>query len=408
MEQQPTVFVQNPAAVADQTVADRINKGMAIFEERKATLTALREQAQGLKVASVEDRETLALVAVMRKKLKTARVEIEKEGKLMRDHLTDINRKISFKEKELIALILPTEKELMQQEQWVEGEKQRIRKEEAEAHQLRMQSRIDQLAEYGFKVDYMQLEGLGDEDFSKVVQKARVLHEEETASKQEANRLRLEAEERERQALEQEKNALEKQRWEQAEKEKQLQIQLEQLQKDADAARKKRLNNRANQLMGMGLKYNGSGYSYKSVIVDYKDITEAEEDAWDGLIEKTQPLLAEIKAEEVRLQEETQTRLQQEQAERDETIRKEATEKALRDKADAERLLEEERLEKVAQGSDKEKFKDLYERLGDVTVPEMKSPRGKKIASEVQDRLEAIRTHIHTTILKPKVATNAN
>jgi hypothetical protein len=179
-------------------IANKIDSGLQAFEQRKSELIELEQEADGLKIQSLEDKLTINQVSVIRKKLKSARVEIAKEGKSMRDPLTTISRIISDKEKELIAIIEPTEKSLQEQEKWVEDEKEKIRLDEIAKEETRIQTRIDSLAQYGFEIDYSDINSMSDETFEKYVDAAKIQFEKDQAEKAEAERLRLEQEEKEK------------------------------------------------------------------------------------------------------------------------------------------------------------------------------------------------------------------
>src|ERR1700761_879098 len=81
--------------------SEKIKSGLAAFEERKTELNILKAEVDGLDIKSIEDKAGIKQVTEGRKKLKNARVEIEKEGKSMRDPLTALAKTISAKEKEL-------------------------------------------------------------------------------------------------------------------------------------------------------------------------------------------------------------------------------------------------------------------------------------------------------------------
>src|ERR1700744_2391138 len=85
-------------------ISEKISLGLEAFEKRKSELIALRDEVDGLDITSIEDKAAIKQVTEGRKKLKDARVEIEKEGKSMRDPLTAISRNISSKEKELVDI----------------------------------------------------------------------------------------------------------------------------------------------------------------------------------------------------------------------------------------------------------------------------------------------------------------
>lgn len=206
-------------------IADKINVGLKAFETRKAELIALRDEVDGLDITSIEDKASIKQVGEARKKLKNARVEIEKEGKSMRDPLTQINKTISTKEKELVDIIEPTEKKLAAKEKWVKEETERIEREAEEAEKQRIQKRIDRLAQYGYAIDINLLTGITDEQFEKVVADAKVLWEKEEAAKVEQKR----HEEEERERIAKERKELEELRAKQAEAERVLREKQEEM-----------------------------------------------------------------------------------------------------------------------------------------------------------------------------------
>ena len=59
-------------------IAQNIDTGLQAFEKRKSELTELKSQATGLKITSIDDKDSIHQVSIIRKKLKSARVEIEK------------------------------------------------------------------------------------------------------------------------------------------------------------------------------------------------------------------------------------------------------------------------------------------------------------------------------------------
>lgn len=173
-------------------IFEKINSGLKAFEEKRTELTELVEGFKDLAVESVEDRTAISKVNEARKSLKKERVLIQNQGKAMRDPLTQVNKQISAKETELVAIIEPEEKRLSGIEDWVESEKDRIRQEELLAAKQRIQGRIDQLSAYGLSIDLVHIETLPDDQFEKVVERAKKEHELALAEK-EAERIRQEA-----------------------------------------------------------------------------------------------------------------------------------------------------------------------------------------------------------------------
>ena len=205
--------IEEPVTTSEMVlVSQKINNGLIAFENKKAELTVLAEEAKGLKIAGIDDKEGIKLVSEKRKQLKAERVQIEKDGKSMRDNLTKINREISSKEKELVEIIEPAEKDLLKEEKRIEEEKEKIRLEEIAKEEARIQARINSLAQYGFEIDYSDIKSMSDETFEKYVDAAKIQFEKEVAEKAEAERLRLEQEEADRIARELEKQKIEAER----------------------------------------------------------------------------------------------------------------------------------------------------------------------------------------------------
>lgn len=235
-----------PTATNDiAVIANQIKSGLEVFESRKADLTELANRAAGLKIESIEDTETLKQVSTIRKTLKAQRVSIEKEGKSMRDPLTSISKHISAKEKELVSIIEPTERDLQAQEKWVEDEKEKIRLDAERKEQERIQTRVNQLAAYGYTIDITQIKTLSDEDFQGVLDEAKVEFDKEQAVKAEAERVAKEEAEK----LQREREELHRLRAEHEQREKVLREEQQridhekreiELQKQREADEKKR------------------------------------------------------------------------------------------------------------------------------------------------------------------------
>lgn len=398
--------------------ANKITDGLAAFEQRKAELIELKKEAEGLNISSIEDKVSINQVITIRKRLKVARVQIEKEGKSMRDPLTVISREISAKEKELIAIIEPTEKELQKQEDWVESEKERIRQEAEAKEKARIQNRIDRLAQYGYSIDYNMLVGLSDEDFDGVVDNAKYEYEKEQARKAEEERLRLAAEakaqlEREQEAarLRAEREELEKLRKEQQERELKFQLEQEKMEAEKVKLAQERFDRRVKSIRALGMKQtpfsSSTDFAFGRVAIDTDDIENWSDEKFERFLVDSEQEISQIK-EELRIREEEEAK-ERETAEklRVERLQKEAAEKALRDKEEADRRKKEEEIEKLAQASDKAKFQDLYNQLKLIAIPEMKSVRSKKIATEVADIITNAQMHIQNNILKSRQTATA-
>jgi hypothetical protein len=336
-------------------IADKINSGLAAFETRKAELMELKGEAEHLKITSIEDKPAIAKVISWRKKLKAARVEIEKEGKSMRDPLTQINKSISAKENELVEIIAPTEKALKVQEDWVEAEKARIQKEKDDAEAARIQARIDKLAEYGFQIDYVTITAISDADFERVLTNAKAEYEKEQAAIKE--RERLAAEEAAR--LKAEREELERLRAEQAEaqriiNENNARIAREQAEKEAEIQRREQEAKRAKE------EAEARERQAERERLHAEQVAKAREEA----------------AEAARLQAIEDVRIAAELKERQ---AKEAEAAAIRE---------------AALRPDKEKLQSFSTMIGEIKFPTVSDPAAQEIVNEVQILLNSVQAHI--------------
>jgi hypothetical protein len=387
-------------------IFDKISSGLEAFENRKEELTLLKSEAEGLKIESIDDRQGINQVSTIRKKLKNARVEIEKEGKAMRDPLTKISKSISAKEQELVAIIEPTEKALKTQEDWVKAEEKRLEEEAAAKEKARIQARIDKLAGYGFTIDIAFIEAISDEDFEKVVENAKTQYDQaqaaaaEKARQEQAQRDQDEKDRAELKALREKQEAADKIiKDRQAELDRQeaelkrKQDEAVRLEKEKEAAAfKARTKARVGQLTGLGMIFDriigGGSYCYNGIYVSYGDQVEGlADDYWDILLEEVTKSIAQAKkeAEEKRIAEE-------------ERIRKEAAAKALEEQKEREAEAKRQEEERLAQASDKDKFAVLVSYLENLPAIEPKSAKHKKLLAEVKDLNAKAIAHIKAKV----------
>lgn len=252
-------------------IGNKISTGLAAFEIKKSELEELKKGVEGLDITSIDDKTSIKTVSEARKRLKSARIEIEKDAKSMRDGLTERSRFISQKEKELIDIIGPTEDALKEKEDWVKSENRRIADEKEQKKKERLQDRIDRLAEYGFEIDLVMLEGIDDEQFEKVLVTAKKQFDIEQADKKEKDRIT----EEERQELED----LRKQKAEMGE------------------LRKKEQERRQDQLYQLGLRVNFGDNHYKGyeTFVPFLDIQTKTVSEWSELMGKLTTHIQSIK-----------------------------------------------------------------------------------------------------------------
>jgi hypothetical protein len=379
-------------------VSQNITTGLQSFENRKAELITLKEEVEGLKIQSLEDKAGIKQVTEARKKLKSARVEIEKEGKAMRDPLTAISKTISAKENELVAIIEPTEKELKKQEDWIKAEEKRLEEESAEKERQRIQTRIDRLANYGYQIDYNMLISLGDDYFERIVANAKVEYDREQAAvmerekqeqaareqaekdRQELQVLRQKAEEAERIIREREEEVARKEAEIKRKEDEDRVVAERKAEKEMKDAR---FEPRALQLRNMGFVRYGPDFSLEDTWSTYWEQVYNMDDAeWPLYIKDIEDA---IERRKVRVAEELKK-----QADALESARLKGIEQA---KQEAERKIAEE-AERIAQASDREKFDVILVHLEGCPYPDMKSAKHKKLLAEVKDLTSKVIAHI--------------
>ncbi len=390
-----------------QVIADNINTGLQAFEEKKAELTKLKEDASGLTITSIDDKEAIKQVATWRKKLKSERVEIQKQGKSMRDPLTKISKSISEKEYELIDIISPTEKDLQSKEDWVEAEKLKIEEAEKARKQAIIQNRIDKLAEFGFAIDISFLTGLDDEGFDKVLGNARSEFEKEQAKKEEDARL-----ERERQAqIERDLADLKTLREKQAEADRIIKERQEELDRQAEALKKqqeaaeraeckrkqdeldKRTNDRINQIRAIGFELSGRDEwrAANQYDISLSVIETMENEKWDEVITEYRPLIADFKTSQAKKAEEK--RLQDiEDAKQQAIADEKERQRIAAAKAEEDRLLAELKKEQnLAISKDKVKYADTLDYLLKTPIHDMRSSQYRSKMKIIRDFIDQFR-----------------
>jgi len=184
------------------------NLNIEKFSPKKAELISLVEKCKNLQINGIEDRAGFMAVDEYRKELKKARVEIQKTGKMLRAEALAFQKEVILKEKEMISLIEPTEKELEAKQQVIKDEMAKI------ARKAQLPQRQKALQEINANVDddfillmddTRYLEFYNNKRAEFLEEKERKLEEEK-----EKERKKLEAErEAERQKLEAQKRELE-------------------------------------------------------------------------------------------------------------------------------------------------------------------------------------------------------
>jgi len=102
------------------------NLNLDKFSPTVAALQDVAKKYQGLVISGVADKDGYLAVNEARKELKTQRVEISKTGKMLRADAITFQKKVIDKEKELIAIIEPVERELESKQKDIDTERSKI------------------------------------------------------------------------------------------------------------------------------------------------------------------------------------------------------------------------------------------------------------------------------------------
>lgn len=313
-----------------------------------AAIAKFKEDYLPLKVNGIEDKEGLKKVYDARQDVKKTRVGVSKYADKLKANAIAYQNKVNTEKKRVITELESIEAHLQGEEDKIAAAKEEIRLEAEKKENERIQKRIDHLAEYGFSIDYNTIKTIDDTAFEIVLSNAKSEHEKELIEKAEQERLAKEEAEK----LKSEREELELLRKQQAEAQRIIDEQNEKIRK------------------------------------------EHQEEAAAILAEK-QKIELEKRELELEQQKEAAGKLRQIELEK---AKKEAAEnERLRLIAEEEqnKILE---AEKLAQSSDKVKFKTVIDSLTAIQVPEMKSKKAQKLSSDVKELIQKVIGHINSNI----------
>ena len=99
------------------------NLNLEQFNPKKSELLSLADKYKSLEIKGLNDNEGYLAVDKGRKELKTARVEITKRGKELRDEAVKVQSAVISLEKELVGIIEPIEIELKNKQEKIDQER---------------------------------------------------------------------------------------------------------------------------------------------------------------------------------------------------------------------------------------------------------------------------------------------
>jgi len=105
------------------------NLSIEKFSPKKAELATLAKQYQSLEIKGINDKDGYLAVDEARKDLKSKRVEIKKTGKELRAEALKYQKDVILLENELVDIIEPLEKELLDKQDVIKQEKLIVERE---------------------------------------------------------------------------------------------------------------------------------------------------------------------------------------------------------------------------------------------------------------------------------------
>lgn len=221
------------------------------FDPNKEALVSMASQFKDIVIAGVADKEGYAKVHEARMRLKNARVNIQKTGKMLRADALAFQKAVIEKEKELIAVIEPTERELEEKQKAVDEEKEKIKRQSLLPARKETLKEIEVVVEDEFlllmdntrftefvnakKAEYLEAKeaALQKEKAKMEAEKRRIEEEKEAALREEKHKIEIE------QARKEAEEKAKQEMIEQAEREKQQRIMLEKEAADKLSRKKK-------------------------------------------------------------------------------------------------------------------------------------------------------------------------
>jgi hypothetical protein len=154
------------------------------FNVTDAKISELSEQFMSLIIKGIDDKEGFKAVYSARQTVKALRVEVEKTRKALVEDAVKYQRDVNGEAKRISEQLTPIEQHLQGEEDKIESEKLRIKKEAEDREIKRVQARIDALSKYGFAVDYNEVKLATDAEFEAKLSDAKIAYEAEQLRQQ--------------------------------------------------------------------------------------------------------------------------------------------------------------------------------------------------------------------------------
>lgn len=143
------------------------------FSPKKAELIALATELSPLGDITIIDKKTYDLVHTGHMQLADARINTEKQGKILREDSISFQRQVLERQKELLSEITPLEEVLKEKKKVYNDEQERIKQEEVDRKEQILNDRIAQLSTYNVTPNILTIRDISNELFSKLLDDAK-------------------------------------------------------------------------------------------------------------------------------------------------------------------------------------------------------------------------------------------
>jgi hypothetical protein len=232
---------------------EEIRKELVQFNVTDAAIAELGDRYLKLTVKGIDDKEGLEIVHTARMDVKTRRVAVEKQAKLLKEDAILFQKNVNAEQKRILNLLEPIESHLEAEEDRIAAAKEAVKEAEAAHKRGVIQGRANALFALGCKFDGMTaiytygtiiipqsfIEGCNDEEFNKRALQIRAIVDQEIEERDAETRRRTEEDKR-LQAIAAEQQA-ERQRLEEQHQKLRAAEAAVQAEKDAIEREKKRV-----------------------------------------------------------------------------------------------------------------------------------------------------------------------
>lgn len=337
-----------------------LTKEIQKYNLADAKIAELKEAYKDLKIEGIKDTENYKLVQEAISTVRPLRTAVEKKRKELNEVPIAYKKAVDDEAKRLTALLEEIENPLKEQKDFIDAEKERIKKEELERKEIIINTRIHSITDAGatfngthykindgeneLSISVVDIRNLEDEAFS-IIQKTFIdageAIKKRIAEEQEAQRLESERIAKEKEQFEADKKALDEQRIALEKEAHRMELQKQEVAKQL-------YTTRAKQLQALGFNYSIANrfFEYKNNSGAYV-VTEDKLSALDS--EQWNLLFQEATTERIRLNDLQVEMDKQQEAQRleNERIAKEQAEAEAQRLADEAEALRQERLPDV-------------------------------------------------------------